>query len=113
MALKIQAKDAEKIVKEWPVSIQEPLDGGKSKIHRVKVDYKILTDSQREALVAEGADQSFLKEVVRGWGGMQLDDGSEAACSDENKELFFDVQWIRIGFVAGYFEAASGGRRKN
>lgn len=113
MALKLAAKGAVKLVTDWPVVIQEPRNGGGVTLHKVKVDYEILSESEKDALIAEGGDAGFLSRVVHGWQDFQFEDGGDAPCNDETKATFFDVTWIVTGLLAGYFLAARGGRRKN
>jgi hypothetical protein len=110
---KLANKDAPKIVRDWPVVIQEPGDDGRIISHKAKVDYELISDAEKDELIAEGGDVPFLNRVVKGWKHFALADGSEAPCNDETKPLFFEVTYVRVALVNGYFMAAAGGRRKN
>lgn len=110
---KLANKDAPKIIRDWPVTIQEPGDDGRIISHKAKVDYELIADDEREAILTEGSDSAFLERVVRGWKHFGLADGAEAPCNDETKALFFAVSYVRTALIGGYFSAAAGGRRKN
>jgi len=110
---KLANEDEPKIVRDWPVVIQEPGNDGRIISHKVKVDYELLADEEREAILAEGSDSAFLERVVRGWKHFGMPDGSEAPCNHETKPKFFAVSYVRTALIGGYFTAAAGGRRKN
>lgn len=97
----------------WPVTLYEPKDGGDSINHKVKVQYEILEEKEKDETIADGGDLGFLRRVVHDWSGFQESDGSEIACDDESRSYFFNTSWVKNGLVNGYFVAAVGGRRKN
>lgn len=97
----------------WPVSIQEPRDGGTAVIHKVEVQYEIVSESEKDALIDEGGDPGFLHRVVHDWKGFQEEDKTPIACTQASRDEFFEISWVKTGLLHGYFKAAVGGKRKN
>ncbi|TAK87022.1 MAG: hypothetical protein EPO20_05535 [Betaproteobacteria bacterium] len=97
----------------WPATIQEPQDGGVAVMHKVNVQFEIISESEKDAIIAEGGDEAFLDRVIRGWKGFLEADGSEIPYNEETRKPFFEVTWIKNGLVHAYFKAATGGKRKN
>jgi hypothetical protein len=97
----------------WPVTIHEPRDGGGAIDHKVKVQYEILSESEKDAVIAEGSDPGFLDRVVRDWKDFTEADSSQIPCTPETRAEFFETTWTRSAVLQGYFVAAAGGRRKN
>ena len=111
MSFKLLGKtDAKKVW--WPVQIQEPLDGGRSRIHKVEIEYEVVNQDTLDDLTAIN-DLAVLRRVITGWKGFQDDSGAELPCDDDNKEAAVQVPYVRSALLQGYFMAATGGRRKN
>ena len=100
----------EKIV-WWPVTVQVPGDGGRSSQHKIDVQYEVLPQTELDAIV--GDTETFFERVVCDWKQVADEDGNTLSCTAENKKTLFDVPYVRSAILAGYFDAAIGGRRKN
>lgn len=97
----------------WPITIQEPKDGGQATHHKVEVQYEILPESEKDDLIEGGGDRAFLSRVVHDWKHFQEADGTEVSCNDETRVEFFELSYVRTALIQGYFVAQMGGRRKN
>ena len=97
----------------WPVDIYEPLDGGKSRLHKVKVQFSVLPPAEVTDLIEAGGDNAILDRVVADWQGFQDENGAEVALTDDARALYFALPYVRAAVVQTYFQAAVGGRRKN
>lgn len=104
---------------KWPVTVYIPKDGGKFVKATFSAEFKSLPQDAIDRVLAdirEGvADADFAGECLVGWSGVQGDDGSELAFSDEAKTKLTNIPYARNGVVAAFFESISGGaaRRKN
>lgn len=97
----------------WPVTIHEPRDGGGAIDHKVRVQYEILEETEKDQEIADGGDKGFLNRVVHDWKDFMEEDGTQIPCTPETRYDFFETSWIRRAVVETYFVAAAGGRRKN
>ncbi len=97
----------------WPVTTQEPKDGGGATYHKVQVQYELLAESEKDQIITDGGDMAFLHRVVHDWRDFLEADGSAIACSQESRADFFEMSHVKAALVAGYFNAIFGGKRKN
>ena len=97
----------------WPVTIQEPKDDGRAVHHKVKVQYEIIEESEKEQVIADGGDPGFLQRVIKDWKDFLEEDNSQVPCTPETVAEFIETSWIKTALVQAYFVAAVGGRRKN
>ena len=97
----------------WPVTIQEPKDGGGATFNKVQVQYELLPESEKDQIIADSGDMAFLHRVVHDWKDFLEEDGSAIACSQESRAEFFEVSHVKAAIIAGYFSAIVGGKRKN
>lgn len=109
---------SKRIVKDWPVVIAVPQDGGRVKKHEALVDFEILTQPEQDAIYAgNGNDVDLLNRVVAGWpeGQFQTEDGGAMLCNEENKGALFAISYVKQGLINAYFRAFTGreGERKN
>ena len=107
-----------RIVKEWPVVIAVPQDGGRVMKQEAKVDFDIITQPEQDALYANGGnDVTLLQRVVKGWadGQFQNEDESPLRYNEESMALLFAISYVRQAFVAAFYLAFTGreGQRKN
>ncbi|MBE0627984.1 MAG: hypothetical protein IH603_00030 [Burkholderia vietnamiensis] len=108
------SKDSSEPKLVWfPVTIHEPRDGGGAIDHKVKVQYEIISEAEKDQEIREGGDEGFLERVVRDWKEFMDQNGAPVACTPESRADFFDISYVRIAVVNGYFVAQTGGRRKN
>src|SRR3990172_7807077 len=102
MSLKRASKDnpQPKLV-WWPVTIQEPKDGGGAVYHKVNVQYEILPESEKDQLITDGGDEAFLQRVIRDWKDFQEADGTPIACTPESRAEFVEISWVKSALVQG------------
>lgn len=101
---------------EWPVTIEEPADGGKTELHEVSVQYRLIKQSDYDAAFEQGQDAGVLRQVVAGWNGFSraVGPGAETMLfSAEALEQLIEVPYVRRALVLGYVECVRGARRKN
>lgn len=103
----------------WPITISEPMDGGGFNDQKVKVKFKMLSQSRIDEIIKDEAEQDadILQDVLIGWDDEAFKDESGASLpfSFDNKELILSVPYVRGALVKGFFESISGKalRRKN
>ena len=96
----------------WPVSIEEPSDGGT--FDTVTFDAKFKRVGRKEfQKLGEKGELDLLKVIMVGWEGIQDEDGKELPFSIEAmRELSDDPYWIR-GVLKAYTETFEGARQGN
>lgn len=115
MALKISLTKDRRVI--WPVNVLIAQDGGKSTRQTFKGGFKLLPQSEVDALLEahpRDFDKVLLGEVLESWDGL-IDADSDQAIpfNDETKAALVDLPEVRAALVEAYFSAASGGKRKN
>jgi hypothetical protein len=112
----------ETIIKNWPVIISVPQDGGAVQKNEISADYLLLPQDQLDDLLAasresEGGttDADILRRVVIRVGGVADADGKTLDYMPELLERLIKIPFCRAALVTTYFEAASGkkAKRKN
>jgi hypothetical protein len=107
-----------RIVKDWPVVIAVPQDGGRVMKHEALVDFEILTQPQQDAIYAGGGtDVDLLNRVVVGWpeGKFENDDGTALLFNERGKAMLFEISYVKQALISAYLLAFTGreGQRKN
>lgn len=103
---------------EWPVLIQEPVDGGKTREREVIIEFEDLRQSEQDDIYkAGGNDTTLLKRVVRGWKAGQIKDQAEqdVVFSTETLAELLDCAYVHAAFIKAYIELHNGqaAKRKN
>jgi hypothetical protein len=107
-----------RVVKDWPVIISVPQDGGRVMKYEAKADFEIIAQPEQDAIYANnGNDVTLLNRTVVGWpdGQFQGADESPLLFNDESKAQLFAISYVRQAFTAAYLLAFNGreGQRKN
>ena len=107
-----------RVVKDWPVVIAVPQDGGKIMKYEAKVDFEMITQTEHDAIYTNaGNDITLLNRVVSGWpeGQFQSDDEQPLLFNEQSKTTLFEISYVRQAFIAAYLLAFNGreGQRKN
>lgn len=91
----------------WPVTVRLPADGT---MHEATFHarFRLLPDSQRERLTAEGGDLAVLRAAVVALEGVQLADGAPFPNTPEAIAKALDLLPIRAGLAAAYVDALFG-----
>lgn len=107
-------KLTEKRSVKWPVTVDVPQDGGSTRPARFTVEFHLLDQSVIDAALTEArGDAEFLIGVMQGWDGVADEDGNPLEFSDASARRVLDIPYVRNAVLRAYFEAVSGGRRKN
>ena len=98
---------------EWPVSIEVPMDGGKTETQKCSATFEILNQDEYDKLL--GDDVKFCIRVVTGFGSdIKDEEGNTLQYTPNIKEaLFKSAAYVRMGFINAYHEAATGITAKN
>lgn len=113
--------DDEIIIKNWPVIISVPQDGGSVQKHEITADFLMLPQDQIDDQMASSRDSEghvdadILRRVVKRIGGVADVDGKVIDYTPELLEKMIKKAYVRAALVNTYFEAASGkkAKRKN
>ena len=114
-------ENEEILIKDWPVIINVPQDGGVVAKHEIRADFALLPqdkiDEQIEASRESNgnADIGILEQVLRKLGGFQDKSGNKLEYSVELQTRVIKIPYVRSALVNAYFEAAGGkkAKRKN
>ncbi len=98
----------------WPVTIQVPIDGGKTEKQECSAQFEILPATEYEEF-KQLPDVEFLSRVVKAFGDdIQDEAGEPLPCTEEFKaQLFNSAGYVRIAFITAYHNAATGYLEKN
>jgi hypothetical protein len=112
----------ETVIKNWPVTISVPQDGGAVQKNEISADFLLLPQDQLDDLMtasrdSEGGsiDADILRRVVKRLTGIADADGKALDYSDELLERLIKKPFVRSALVSTYFEASAGkkAKRKN
>ena len=97
---------------KWPVTIEEPADGGVLEESTFDAVFKRVPRSEFQKLADKG-DLELLKAVLVGWEGIDEEDGKPVPFSLATmKEFADDSYWIR-GVLKAYTATFEGARLGN
>lgn len=119
--LVLQDTTEETIIKDWPVIIHVPQDGGKVARHEVRADFVLLPQDEIDDMIEQAregdgsTDTAILDRVVRKLGGFADKEGKPIEYGPELMSKVKQLSYIRQGLVRAYFDAAAGKKaaRKN
>ncbi|MDO6497325.1 hypothetical protein [Photobacterium sanguinicancri] len=97
----------ERKVKDWPVDVAVPLDGGEVKKFSMTLDFKLVGSDEFRAL-SQGGDSKLFGEVVTGWSGIQDESGEPLAFTKENLKAACQNQQFTAGALSAYMKVMSG-----
>jgi hypothetical protein len=112
-------KIAQKPTYKWPVTVQIPTDGGRYTKATFTAEFRAMSQKEIDELVLAGRDgdrdADLCRELLVGWSGVQDEDGSEIAFSDEAKDRLLNITYVRHGLLDAFFASitGAGARRKN
>ncbi len=101
----------------WPVSVQFPVDGGRTEKSTFDVKFKRLSQSRiHDIRVAiekgEITDVELAREVMIGWSGV-TDGEADIPFSEAARDDMLDIPMVASSVVMALFESISGAKRKN
>lgn len=109
------------IIKNWPVIINIPQDGGTTRAHQINADFLLLPqDKYNEQLEISrdsdsGADTEMLRRVVKRLDGVADADGKPLDYTPDLLDKMLKKAFVRSALFDAYNEANSGkkAKRKN
>ncbi|ELR65843.1 hypothetical protein C942_00930 [Photobacterium marinum] len=97
----------ERKVKNWPVKISVPMDGGEVRTCDMTLDFKLVDSDEFRQLSTQG-DSKLFSEVVTGWSGIQGEDGESLPFNPDNLASACLNQHFTAGALSAYMKAMSG-----
>lgn len=105
---------------DWPVDIRKPVgvdERGQPKFedHRIVVTFLALPlDEAAGAMEGEdGEREPLMQRVVRGWDGVQDEEGGALPCTPENVRRLVRIGYVGAALTEAYFRALTGRTEKN
>lgn len=95
-----------RLVKQWPATVELPVDGGTIEKEKITLDLLIL-DTEENARMLRG-DEATMKKIVKGWSGIGDKNGDAFPYSDENLSALLKNQFFVIAVVRAYQQASNG-----
>ncbi|MGF1775902.1 hypothetical protein [Vibrio nomapromontoriensis] len=96
----------ERIVKNWPVDVVVPIDGGDTQRHPIKVDLKI-TDTVDANKVLMGQEPE-LKMCLVGWEGIANEIGEPIEFSESARDTLLKNPHFTQSVVRAYQDCVAG-----
>lgn len=101
----------------WPVTLEFPVDGGKTEKATFDAEFRRLTQSRvdeiRQAVErGEIKDVDLAREALVGWSGVVDSDGN-VPYSESARDKLLDIPMVATAIVMALLGSISGARRKN
>ena len=98
---------------EWPITVNVPVDGGKTQPHVFTGSFLLMDQDELNALVALG-DKAVIKSVLKGWGDDVSDaNGKALKFNDKNLNAVLKIAYLRNGIIDSYYNMINGVEAKN
>lgn len=93
----------------WPVTVNIPQDGGKTKKQKFVVEFDLIDQSEFDEIYNNGGkDIDLLKRVVVGFDGVADAAGNPVAFGAESLGQLMAIPYVRAGIVQSYIECSHG-----
>lgn len=101
----------------WPVKVELPGDGGKFETSTFDVEFKRLSQTRINDIVAQGqsealTDRQCCEELVIGWRGVS-DGAADIPFSQKALGDLLDIAAVEKAILAAWAESLAGAKRKN
>lgn len=101
----------------WPVTVELPIDGGKTEKATFDAEFKRLTQSRvdeiRHAVErSEMRDSDLAREALVGWSGVVDADGP-VPYSERARDQLLDIPMVSTAIIMALLNSLSGAKRKN
>jgi hypothetical protein len=96
----------------WPVTINEPADGGAVIEHQCQIQFELISQDKFDELAQQG-DIILLNSLVKGWQEILGTNNKDLPFTKKNTDAFFQVPFVRAALINGYMHAVSGAPSKN
>ncbi len=99
---------------DWLVTVNVPVDGGKTEDHEFTARFKLLSDDDYNKAVQEAAsDTDLISKILIGWEGLIDDDGKAVKYSKKTLKDLCKFPFVRNSIVRAYTQAIQGIAAKN
>ena len=115
--LKLDTSD-ETIIRNWPVIINVPQDGGTIAKHEITVDFMLLSQDRYSELLKDFEESGtepnveMLKRLVRGIKGVADESGNPLEFSEELLARLTKKAYVRVALFNAYTDANTGNKAK-
>jgi hypothetical protein len=101
----------------WPVTVELPVDGGRTEKATFDAEFKRLSQSRLEEIRgqierSEIRDVDLVREVVVGWSGV-TDGENPVPYSEAALDQLLDIPMVAASIVMALFQSMAGAKRKN
>ena len=101
----------------WPVTVEWPVDGGKTASAKFDAEFKRLSQSRIDELAAAAqsgsmTDGDIIRQLICGWAGVTDDDG-DVPYSEKALAALLDITGVQKGILSSWFDSQAGAKRKN
>jgi hypothetical protein len=101
----------------WPVTVDLPIDGGRTEKATFDAEFKRVSQSRLEEIRGqiernEIRDVDLVREVMVGWSGV-TDGDNPVPYSEASRDQLLDIPMVASGIVLALFQSISGAKRKN
>jgi hypothetical protein len=102
----------------WPVTVEFPIDGGKTERQTFDAEFRRVPQSRMAELrkmieAGEITDLDICAEVLAGWSGITDDRGEAVPYSEGARDTLLDVPLVAAAVVMAWMASLTGAKRKN
>lgn len=101
----------------WPVTVELPIDGGRTEKATFDAEFNRLSQSRLEEIRGqiernEIRDVDLVREVMVGWSGV-TDGANPVPYSEAARDQLLDIPMVAASIVMSLFQSIAGAKRKN
>lgn len=102
----------------WPVTVEFPVDGGKTDRQTFDAEFKRMTQTRINEIRSqiernEVTDTDLAKEVLVGWEGVNDSNGDAVPFTERARDQLLDVPLVAAAVVMAWLGSLTGVKRKN
>lgn len=102
----------------WPVTVEFPVDGGKTERQTFDAEFRRIpqsrmADLRKQIEAGDVTDMDICLEVLTGWAGVTDDRGESVPFSEGAKAQLLDVPLVAAAVVMAWMQSLTGAKRKN
>jgi hypothetical protein len=109
---------SQKSTYSWPVSVEFPIDGGKTDRQTFDAEFKRMTQTRineiRELIEKnQTSDTELAREVLVGWEGVNDANNDAVPFTERSRDQLLDVPLVAGAVVMAWLGSLTGIKRKN